>query len=120
MPDILPPVPVDAQFGSYNWVDWYKKVRDAINNAGTVVWSSITGTPTTLAGYGITNAQNGLQFKDEGTNLGSSGSAISVDFTGAGVTASRAGDAITVAITSGGGGGGLTQPEALKFTSFRI
>lgn len=56
MADILPPAPVDAPFGAYNWVDWYKKVRDAINNAASVAWSSVTGTPTTLAGYGITDA----------------------------------------------------------------
>ena len=53
MADILPPAPVDAPFGSYNWADWYKKVRDAINSATTVAWTVITGTPTTMAGYGI-------------------------------------------------------------------
>lgn len=57
MADILPPAPIDAPFASYNWTDWYKKVRDAINNAQTVAWSAITGKPTTLAGYGITDAQ---------------------------------------------------------------
>ena len=57
MADILPPAPIDAPFTSYNWADWYKKVRDAINNATTVAWSIITGTPTTLAGYGITDAR---------------------------------------------------------------
>jgi hypothetical protein len=57
MPDILPPAPVDAPFGAYNWVDWYRKVRDAINNAETVSWNIIIDKPTTLAGYGITNGQ---------------------------------------------------------------
>lgn len=103
MPDILPPVPVDAQFGSYNWTDWYKKVRDAINAAETVSWAAITGTPTTLSGYGITNAQNGIQFQDEGSNLGSSGSATIVDFTGTAVTASRTGNTVTVNVTGSGG-----------------
>ncbi len=56
MPDILPPAPVDAPFTSYNWADWYRKVRDAINAGASVAWSAITGTPTTVAGYGITNA----------------------------------------------------------------
>lgn len=42
MADILPPAPIDAPFASYNWTDWYKKVRDAINNAGSVLWSQIT------------------------------------------------------------------------------
>ena len=58
MADILPPAPVDAPFGGYAWADWYKKVRDAINTATSVVWGSITGTPTTLAGYGITDAHD--------------------------------------------------------------
>jgi len=57
MSNILPPAPVDAPFGAYNWVDWYKKVRDAINASTSVAWSIVTGTPTTLTGYGITDAQ---------------------------------------------------------------
>lgn len=54
MSDILPPAPIDAPFSSYNWYDWYKKVRDAINQP--LLWTNITGKPTTLAGYGITDA----------------------------------------------------------------
>lgn len=56
MSDILPPAPIDAPFASYNWVDWYRKVRDAINAAQTVQWTAITGQPTTIGGYGITDA----------------------------------------------------------------
>ena len=59
MANILPPAPVDAPFGSYGWQDWYIKVRKAINDGATVLWSSITGLPTTLAGYGITDAGSG-------------------------------------------------------------
>lgn len=59
MADILPPAPIGIPFGSYGWDDWYRKVRDAINNAQTVSWASITGTPTTLSGYGITDALSG-------------------------------------------------------------
>lgn len=55
MPDTLPPAPIDAPFASYNWTDWYRKVRDAINQSTSVAWSIITGTPTTIAGYGITD-----------------------------------------------------------------
>lgn len=75
MADVLPPAPVDAPFGSYNWADWYKKVRDAINNATSIAWGIITDTPTTMAGYGVTKvdipgdvivdtATNGLVLKD--------------------------------------------------------
>lgn len=55
MANLIPPAPVDAPFGSYNWQDWYFKVRNAINNASNVAWASITGKPTTLSGYGITD-----------------------------------------------------------------
>lgn len=56
MADILPPSPIGTPFGSYAWEDWYRKVRDAINNAQIVQFSSITGLPTTLSGYGITDS----------------------------------------------------------------
>ena len=55
MASVIPPIPIDAPFASYNWVDWYQKVRNAINAAQTVQWTSIVGQPTTLAGYGITD-----------------------------------------------------------------
>lgn len=42
MADILPPSPTDAPFGSYNWQDWYIKVRNAINSAQSISWSQIT------------------------------------------------------------------------------
>jgi hypothetical protein len=61
MSDIIPPAPVDAPFGSYNWSDWYEKVRRQINQATTVAWSIVTGTPTTIAGYGITDAYTKTQ-----------------------------------------------------------
>lgn len=59
MADILPPAPVDAPFTSYNWADWYKKVRDAINAGATVAWSSITGKPTTVATLALTDLTSG-------------------------------------------------------------
>lgn len=54
--DTIPPAPIDAPFANYAWVDWYQKVRTAINSAAIVNWSAITGTPTTVSGYGITDA----------------------------------------------------------------
>lgn len=50
-------------------------------------------------------SQSPLQFDDEGSNLGASGTVDEVDFTGAGVTASRTGNKVTVTIPGGGGGG---------------
>ncbi len=42
MADVLPPSPVDAPFGSYNWQDWFRKVRQQINDATDIAWAQIT------------------------------------------------------------------------------
>ncbi len=83
----------------------------AVTNAkiNDLAWSKVTGTPTTLSGYGITGAQAGVQFQDEGSNLGTSGTATTVNFTGSGVSASRTGDTVTVNVSGGGGGGGAVD-----------
>lgn len=47
MSDIIPPSPVDSPFGSYNWADWYEKVRRAINNATGTIAVSQGGTGLT-------------------------------------------------------------------------
>lgn len=55
--------------------------------------------PSTSAGD-----QAALQFKNEGSNLGTSGTATSIDFVGNIVTATRVGDAVTVTINGDGTG----------------
>lgn len=53
----LPPLPVGVAPGSVYMNDWYEKLRTLINSLGTSIsWGLITGTPTTLSGYGITDA----------------------------------------------------------------
>lgn len=55
----LPPLPVGVPPGHSYFNDWYEKMRNIINNNLLVTsWINITSTPTTLAGYGITDAQN--------------------------------------------------------------
>jgi len=66
MADILPPAPIDAPFSSYNWVDWYKKVRDAINNAASVLWTSINFTGSNITDI-VTRNHNDLQNIQGGT-----------------------------------------------------
>ena len=40
------------------WSNWYEQLRTIINSLLTAItWDLITDTPTTLAGYGITDAQ---------------------------------------------------------------
>ena len=44
--------------GSSYWNDWYEKLRTLVNGiTSAVAWSLITGTPTTLSGYGILDGQ---------------------------------------------------------------
>lgn len=60
----LPPLPVGIPPGHSYFNDWYEKMRTLLNNSQIVTaWSNITGTPTTLAGYGISDAQ-GTSEKD--------------------------------------------------------
>lgn len=52
----LPPLPVGIAPGSGYWNDWYEKLRTLVNSITSgVAWTLITGTPTSLAGYGITD-----------------------------------------------------------------
>ena len=101
MANKLPPLPVGVAPGSGYWNDWYEKLRTLINSFATgFPFSSITSLPTTLSGYGITDAQKAIQFKEEGINLGAIGTAESLNFVGPDVTASRAGNDVTVTIAA--------------------
>lgn len=62
-----------------------------------------------LATMITSGGQSSIQFKDEGSNIGSLGAINAIDFTGAGVNASVAGTVLTVDITGGGGGGSGTS-----------
>jgi hypothetical protein len=73
------------------------------------VYDAITPISSAVAGK-----QDGIQFKDDGVNLGTSGTVTSVDFVGPGVTAERIGDAVTVTINATGTGGGWTSYSSLS------
>ena len=56
MANKLPPYPVGIPPGHSYINDWYERLRSLVNDLLTSIsWSIITGTPTTLAGYGITD-----------------------------------------------------------------
>ena len=65
-----PPIPRNAQqqqtaysMASF-WNDWYEQLRTLVNSfMDGVDWSLVQNTPTTLAGYGITDAEK-LSNKD--------------------------------------------------------
>lgn len=52
-----------------------------------------------------------IQFEDEGVNLGTAGTVDELDFVGAGVTATRVGDKVTVTIPGGVSGGSQFQQQ---------
>lgn len=61
----------------------------------------------TSANFSIFAAKNdGIQFKDEGSNLGATGTVTSIDCVGAGIACTRVTNALTVTVSGGGGGGG--------------
>lgn len=72
--------------------------------AGAPLKSCTSLSPLTYTTVGIGGAQAALQFEDEGIALGAPGTVNTVDFVGAGVTAARVGDAVTVTIGAGGAG----------------
>lgn len=52
----LPPLPTGVTPGSGYWNDWYEKLRTLVNSiAEGFSWTLLTDTPTSLAGYGITD-----------------------------------------------------------------
>lgn len=74
-------------------------------DAGVIVDKFVS--PNTLYNFVLWGTkQNNIQFQDEGSNLGTSGTVDTINFTGAGVTASRVGDTLTVDVSGGGSGSG--------------
>lgn len=56
---LIPPFPIGQPPGSSFLNDWYEKIRVKINTGAiTIAFANITGKPTTLAGYGIVDAQS--------------------------------------------------------------
>jgi hypothetical protein len=95
--------PITAQDEGINLTTYLKKV----NFVGAGVAATLTGTgeiEVNIPGGG-SGGQAAIQFEDDGTNLGTPGTVTEVDFTGTGVTASRATNKITVNIPGGGAGG---------------
>lgn len=60
--------------------------------------------------------QDGIQFKDDGSNLGTAGTVTEIDFVGPGVTAARVGNAVSVTINATGTGGGWTAYSDLTLS----
>lgn len=53
---LIPPTPAGALPGSGFWNDWIEKIRTVVNELQSgISWSLLTGKPTTIAGFGITD-----------------------------------------------------------------
>lgn len=105
MADLIPPIPVDAPFASYNWVDWYQKVRRVINEAQNLKWSQFTDFTGSNLNQIATRDHSALQGIQGGTtgqryhlNLAQYNAVI------AGITATIT----TAKLTSGGTNGSMT------------
>lgn len=70
------------------------------NHTGQQAFSTLTGLPTTLAGYGIVDASPNIAVKEEGIQI--TGAVRSFNFVGPGVTASDSGGDVTVTVTGAG------------------
>lgn len=69
--------------------------------------------PLTWTTYATSGSdQDAIQFQDEASNLGASGTVSTVNFTGAGVTASRVSNTVTVNIPGGGVGSSSYYDQA--------
>jgi len=81
--------------------------------AGSINTSTVQGALNELDGEKQTN----ITFQEDGTTLGTAGTVTTVNFTGTGVTASRAANVLTVDIPTGGGGSGSIWGRFLQTTS---
>jgi hypothetical protein len=62
---LIPPMPNGVVPGSVYWNDWIEKLRTIINSLTSgISWNIITGKPTTLSGYGITDPVELTTHKD--------------------------------------------------------
>lgn len=55
-----PPPPVKSEPGSFAWMDWYKKLYDYLNTAGSIIWSTINFTGSKLTDI-VTRPHTALQ-----------------------------------------------------------
>lgn len=100
---VIPPTPVEAQFSSYNWVDWFNKVRNAINNATNIAWVQITD----FTGSNLTQLGIRLHSSLQSVN----GSVDQYHVSSAQATALNSGVSVTITtakLTGGGANGSMT------------
>jgi hypothetical protein len=91
-------------------IDAIKIADGTVNNTEFQYINSLSSNAQTQ----IDSKHPNIQFKEEGTNVGSPGAHSNVNFVGDGVTATQSGSTLTVTIPGGGGSGSASFKE-LKF-----
>lgn len=67
MAQVLPPPPIEEAQGSFEWVDWYAKLRNFINGANNIAWAAIDKSGSNLNQIQTRN-HNDLQNVQGGTS----------------------------------------------------
>ena len=67
---VIPPAPVGTPFGDYSWIDWYQKIRRAINDVNLINHNDLQNIQggTTDEFYHMTSAQHTALATAENTN----------------------------------------------------
>jgi hypothetical protein len=95
-------VTLDTNF-TYRWSgSVYVKIGQPIASTSDVP----EGTNLYFTSARVADKQIGIQFQDQGSNLGTTATVDTIDFIGAGITATRASNKVTVEVTATGSGGG--------------
>ncbi len=109
MAQVLPPAPIDSPFGSYNWADWYEKVRRLINAVTVIAWSQIndfTGSNLNQLATRLHESLQGLQggaANDRFHLTTVQHTALTAGFSGTGKLVRETSPVFTTGITTGGG-----------------
>lgn len=112
MSNVLPPSPVDAPFGSYNWADWYEKIRRLINQVTIIAWSQIADFTGSNLNQLATRLHNSLQSIQGGNGTTEFYHLTNADFT----TFSG----VTLPLSVARGGNGTATPALVAGTNITI
>lgn len=92
-------------------------ITAAMVGLGSVNNTADSAKPVSTAQAAAISQKNAnIQFQDEGTGLGASGTVDTLDFTGTGVTASRSGNKVTVNIPTSSGANLTTSTSSTTLT----
>ena len=116
----LPPPPLRAETGSFQWLDWYNKLQSAITVPGSITWATIDKTGSSLSDLQtrqhaqLTGIQGGTAGERYHLTLTEYGRVQTLpDITGNAATATTAGNVSGTVAIANGGTGATTAPTAL-------